>query len=124
MPMFLRLLSSVLLICTVAAATRAQTGHPADLSSIADLDIAAHQVLSPAPQESRETIDWLVRHGDRSSAAVLIQLLPWLPEYRDVLAARLKALIGANASGRIGSTGWCGNKTIRTFPAIQATRDF
>jgi len=96
MVMLLRLLSSVLLICTVAASTRAQTGRPAGQQSIADLDSAAHQVLSPAPQESREAIDWLVRHGDRSSVAVLIQLLRWLPEYQDVLAARLEELTGAH----------------------------
>jgi Protein of unknown function (DUF3179) len=96
MLMLLRLLSSVLLICIVAASTRAQTGHPAGLSSIADLDSAAHQVLSPAPQESREAIDWLVRHGGRSSVAVLIQLLRWRPEYQDVLPARLEALTGAH----------------------------
>src|SRR6516225_4107717 len=96
MVMLLRLLSSVLLICTVAASTRAQTGRPAGQQSIADLDSAAHQVLSPAPQESREAIDWLVRHGDRSSVAVLIQLLRWLPEDREVLAARLETLTGAH----------------------------
>ena len=88
MVMLLRLLSSVLLICTVAASTRAQSGRPAGLQSIADLDSAARRVLSPAPQESREAIDWLVRHGDRSSVAVRIQLLRWLPEYQDLLAAR------------------------------------
>ena len=77
--MLLRLLSSLLLVCTVATPSRAQTGPHAGVPSIADLDSAAHQVLSPAPQESRDAIDWLVRHGDRSSVAVLIQLLRWLP---------------------------------------------
>ena len=94
--MLLRVLSSVLLICTMAAPTEAQTSRDAGISSIADLDSAVHRVLSPAPQESREAIDWLVRHGDRSSVAVLIQLLRWLPEYQDVLAARLEALTGAH----------------------------
>jgi len=94
--MFLRLLSAVLLVSTVAASTRAQTGGHAGISSIADLDSAAHKVLSPARQESRQAIDWLVQHGDRSSVAVLIQLLRWLPEYGDVLAARLEALTGAH----------------------------
>ena len=93
--MFLRLLSAVLLVSTVAASTQAQTGGHAGISRIADLDSAAHKVLSPAPQESRQAIDWLVQHGDRSSVAVLIQLLRWLPEYRDVLVARLESLTGA-----------------------------
>ena len=92
----LRLLSLVLLVCAVAASTRAQTDPHVDASGIADLDSAAHQVLAPAPQQSREAIDWLVRHGDRNSVAVLIQLLRWLPEYRDALVARLEALTGAN----------------------------
>ena len=96
MPMLLRLLSTVLLVSTVAASTGAQTGSHAGISSIADLDSAAHKVLSPAPQESREAVDWLVRHGDRSSVAVLIQLLRWLPEDREVLAARLETLTGAH----------------------------
>src|SRR6516165_132617 len=96
MPMLLRLLSTVLLVSTVAASTGAQTGSHAGISSIADLDSAAHKVLSSAPQESREAVDWLVRHGDRSSVAVLIQLLRWLPEDREVLAARLETLTGAH----------------------------
>src|SRR6516162_9739222 len=92
----LRRLSLVLLVCAVAASTRARTDPHVDASGIADLDSAAHQVLAPAPQQSREAIDWLVRHGDRNSVAVLIQLLRWLPEYRDALVARLEALTGAN----------------------------
>jgi hypothetical protein len=100
MPMFRRLLSAVLLVSTVAASTQAQTGNHADISSIADLDSAAHKVLSPAPPESRQAIDWLVQHGDRSSVAVLIQLLRWLPEYRDVLVTRLESLTGARVGPR------------------------
>jgi len=52
------------------------------------------KLLSPTPQESREAIDWLVRQGDRSSIAVLIQLLRWLPEHRDVLEALTGAHVG------------------------------
>src|SRR5215472_11943341 len=93
--MLLRLLLTVVLVSTVAASVQAQTGRDAGISSIADLDSAVHKVLSPTPQESREAIDWLVRQGDRSSIAVLIQLLRWLPEHRDVVEARLEALTGA-----------------------------
>src|SRR5215831_3573149 len=94
--MLLRRLLAVMLVSTVAASIQAQTSRDAGISSIADLDSAVHRVLSPAPQESREAIDWLVRNGDRSSVAVLIQLMRWLPEYQDVLAARLEALTGAH----------------------------
>ena len=94
--MLLRLLLTVVLVSTVAASIQAQTSRDAGISSIADLDSAVHKVLSPTPQESREAIDWLVRQGDRSSIAVLIQLLRWLPEHRDVLEARLEALTGAH----------------------------
>jgi hypothetical protein len=94
--LLLRLLSAVVLVSTVAASIQAQTSRDAGVSSIADLDSAVHKVLSPMPQESREAIDWLVRHGDRSSIAVLIQLLRWLPERRDGLAARLEELTGAH----------------------------
>ena len=75
--MLLRLLLAVVLVSTVAASIQAQTSRDAGISSIADLDSAVHKVLSPTPQESREAIDWLVRQGDRSSIAVLIQLLRW-----------------------------------------------
>ena len=85
-----------MLVSAVAASIQAQTSRDAGISSIADLDSAVHKVLSPTPQESREAIDWLARHGDRSSIAVLIQLLRWLPEHRDVLEARLEALTGAH----------------------------
>src|SRR5499427_6876491 len=121
--MRLRLLLTVVLVSTVAASVQAQTGRDAGISSIADLDSAVHKVLSPTPQESREAIDWLVRQGDRSSIAVLIQLLRWLPEHRDVLEARLEALT-AHTSDRIGSTGWCGSKTIRTLLATRAMPGF
>ena len=94
--MLLRLLLTVVLVSTVAASIQAQTSRDAGISSIADLDSAVHKVLSPTPQESREAIDWLVRQGDRSSIAVLIQLLRWLPEHRDVLEARREALTGAH----------------------------
>ena len=90
MLMFLRLLSAVLLVSTVAVSTLAQAG-------ISDLESAAHQVLSPRPQESRQAIDWLLQHGDRSSVAVLIQLLRWLPEYGDGLVTRLESLTGVHA---------------------------
>ena len=96
----LRLLSLVLLVCAVTASTRAQTDPRVDASGIADLDSAAHQVLAPAPQRSREAIDWLLRHGDRNSVAVLIQLLRWLPEYQDALVMRLEALTGAHVGPR------------------------
>ena len=85
-----------MLVSAVAASIQAQTSRDAGISSIADLDSAVHKVLSPTPQESREAIDWLARHGDRSSIAVLIQLLRWLPEYREMLDARLEALTGAH----------------------------
>ena len=74
MLMLLRLVSAVLLVCAGAASAQAQTGGHAGISSTADLDSAVHKVLSPAPQESRQAIDGLVRNGDRSSIAVLIQL--------------------------------------------------
>ena len=90
MLILLRLLSAVLLVSTVAASTLAQTG-------ISDLESAAHQVLSPRPQESRQAIDCLLQHGDRRSVAVLIQLLRWLPEYGDGLVARLEWLTGVHA---------------------------
>ena len=96
----LRLLSLVLLVCAVTASTRAQTDPHVDASGIADLDSAAHQVLAPAPQRSREAIDWLLRHGDRNSVAVLIQLLRWLPKYQDALVMRLEALTGAHVGPR------------------------
>jgi Protein of unknown function (DUF3179) len=96
MPILRQLLLAVLLAFTEVGPTQAQTERHVGASSIADLDSVVHQVLSPAPQESREAIDWLVQHGDRSSVAVLIQLLRWLPEYRDVLVARLEALTGAH----------------------------
>jgi hypothetical protein len=83
-------------VSAVAASIQAQTSREAGIYSIAELDSAVHKVLSPPPQESREAIDWLVRQGDRSSIAVLIQLLRWLPEHRDVLEARLEALTGAH----------------------------
>jgi hypothetical protein len=83
------------MVCAVLAAAQAQIGR-ADTSRIADLDKAARQVLSPAPQESLQAIDWLVRHGDRNSVAVLIQLLRWLPEHREALVARLEALTDAH----------------------------
>ena len=85
----------ILLLCWVSASTLAQTGGHADTSSITDLDGAVRQVLSPVPRQSREAVDWLVQHGDHSSLAILIQLLRWLPEYQDLLVARLEALTGA-----------------------------
>ncbi len=83
-------------MCIAAAPAGAQTGRDTARSGIADLDSAARGVLSPVPQESREALDWLVRRGDRSSVAVLIQLLRWLPEERDLLVARLETLTGAH----------------------------
>src|SRR5262245_18820172 len=96
MVMLPRILSSILLMCIAAAPTGAQTSRNAAISGIADLDSAARSVLSPVPQESREAMDWLVRHGDRGWVAVLIQLLRWLPEEREVLVARLETLTGAH----------------------------
>ncbi|HEX4186129.1 MAG TPA: DUF3179 domain-containing protein [Stellaceae bacterium] len=92
----LRILSLVLLVCTVAMPAGAETGRDAARPDIADLDSAALRVFSPVPQEGREAMDWLVRHGDRGSVAVLIQLLRWLPEDRDVLVARLETLTGTH----------------------------
>ena len=63
--MLLRLLLTVVLVSTVAASIQAQTSRDAGISSIADLDSAVDKVLSPTPQESREAIDWLVRHRNR-----------------------------------------------------------
>jgi Protein of unknown function (DUF3179) len=94
--MLLRILSSVLLVYMVTAPTGAETGRDATRPDIADLDSAARRVLSPVPQEGREAMDWLVRHGDRGSVAVLIQLLRWLPEDSDVLVTRLDTLTGAH----------------------------
>src|SRR5215469_235181 len=94
--MLLRLLLTVVLVSTVAASVQDQTGRDAGISSIADLDSGVHKVFSPTPQESREAIDWLVWQGDRSSIPVLIQLLRWLPEHRDVLEVRLEALTGTD----------------------------
>ena len=82
-------LSAILVVCFAIEPVCARAG-------VADLDSAARQVLSPAPQESREAMDWLVQHGDRSSVAVLTQLLRWLPEYQDALVGRLEALTGAH----------------------------
>jgi len=90
-----QVLLPILLLCWVSASTLAQTGGHADTSSITDLDGAVRQVLSPVPRQSREAVDWLVQHGDHSSLAILIQLLRWLPEYQDLLVARLEALTGA-----------------------------
>ena len=60
----LRILSLVLLVCTVAMPAGAETGRDAARPDIADLDSAALRVFSPVPQEGREAMDWLVRHGD------------------------------------------------------------
>jgi hypothetical protein len=96
MGMLPRILSSILLLCIATVPTGAQTSRNAAMSGIADLDSAARSVLSPVAQESREAMDWLVRYGDRQSVAVLIQLLRWLPEQREVLVARLETLTGAH----------------------------
>src|SRR5262249_29759615 len=121
MVMLPRILSSILLMCIAAAPTGAQTSRNAAISGIADLDSAARSVLSPVPQESREAMDWLVRHGDRGWVALLIQLLRWLPEEREVLVARLETLTGAHVD-RTGSTGWCGSRTIRKLRPIRDMR--
>jgi hypothetical protein len=63
----LRFLPSILLICTVISPIFARTCADARTPGVTDLDSAARQVLSPVPQESREAMNWLVRHGDRGS---------------------------------------------------------
>ena len=60
MLILLRLLSAILLVSAVAASTLAQTG-------ISDLESAAHQVLSPRPQERRKSLAEDAVSGRRSA---------------------------------------------------------
>src|SRR5260221_13338778 len=95
--MLLQVISSIVLVFIVGAPTNAETSSDTTKSAIVNVDDAARGTLSSVPQERRDAIDWLMRHGDRGSVAVLIQLLRWLPGDQGLLVARLEALTGARA---------------------------
>src|ERR1700751_250258 len=67
-----------------------------DTSSVTGIDDAAHLALSPNAGERQQGTQWLLRNGDRTSVAVLIQLLRWLPDEQGFVAARLETLTGAH----------------------------
>jgi len=69
-------------------------------AEIAGVDDAAHRALGADAQGRREAVDWLVKHGDSGSVAVLIQLLRWLPGEDAALVRRLETLTGAHAGSR------------------------
>src|SRR5260221_7064429 len=95
--MLLQVLSSILLVFIIVAPTNAETRSSSTKLAIANVDDAARGALSSVPQERRDALDWLMRHGGRGSVAVLIQLLRWLPRDQESLVTRLEALTGARA---------------------------
>jgi hypothetical protein len=91
------LLSGLLLV--IASAISCSAAKP-ETSPIAGIDDAAHLALSANARERQEGMQWLLRNGDRTSVAVLIQLLRWLPDEEGFVAARLERLTGAHVGPR------------------------
>ena len=87
MLILLRLLSAILLVSAVAASTLAQTG-------ISDLESAAHQVLSPRPQERRKSLAEDAVSGRRS-----VGLNSGSASFRISGAAGLISSVGNRAPG-------------------------
>src|SRR5476651_1893058 len=67
----------------------------AGVTPIASIEDAAHRALSSDDKIRRDATQWLVQNGDLNSAAVLIQLLRWLPDDEEAIVARLETLTGA-----------------------------
>jgi hypothetical protein len=82
-----------------ASAISCSAAEP-DTSPVARIDDAAHLALSANARERQEGMQWLLRNGDRTSVAVLIQLLRWLPDEEGFVAARLETLTGAHVGSR------------------------
>ena len=90
------LLVAPLIVATTVLASGASAGS----SPITSLDDAAHRALSREPRERQDAIQWLVQNGGQGSAAVLIQLLRWLPDDEGAIVARLETLSGSHAGTR------------------------
>lgn len=90
----------VVILLFVIAPMALAIAADAAASTMTGLDDAAHRALSANPPERQAAIQWLLQNGDRSSVAVLIQLLRWLPDEAGSLVARLETLTGARAGSR------------------------
>jgi hypothetical protein len=95
----IRLLLFFASLVVSALAISCSAAEPAT-SPVTGIDDAAHLALSPNAGERQQGTQWLLRNGDRTSVAVLIQLLRWLPDEESFVAARLETLTGAHVGPR------------------------
>lgn len=89
-------------IVLLAALVLVSPVRAAETESVRDeqIDEYARQALSRDPHERLDAIDWLVKHGDTSAVAPLIQLMRWVPEQGDQIDRGLAAITGRPAGGR------------------------